>query len=278
MGKKCVLVIDDDVKETEIIASILQDNRISISHVTTGRAALTLLMGKDKEEESERINPDVIVIRSVLPDMSAYEMCNVLRNYYRFSKVRFYMIAGKEEIKFTAGYDGLLFAGIIERPITVNSQGYARLEQLKMEMGSNKLASLLPLVSLGKWKMKSAGVKATFVTGMKWAACCAGIFISGYAFKYVTSDRDEILRAIQTPTAFVQEAASEPAVVSIPDLPESEREATSSDTIVENKPVKSESSLPVIESAPEQVSVEIVDTVRPPRVYKIGIKAPVEPE
>jgi CheY-like chemotaxis protein len=271
MRKKCVLVIDDDVKEAEKIISALHDSRISIRHVRNGRAALTVLMGIGREEDYHKVNPDVIIIRNILPDMTAYEMCNVLRNYYRFGKVKFYVIHAPEDApSFTAGYDGLLFAGRIERPIAPGSKGYLSLEQLKHSLSPGTLASLIPFITFSNWNTKAAGLKATFATSMKVAACTVGICITGYAFTTVDADASPHLTTINVlPAVSVQSPVEEVTEVEVE--PTVAQPAPASKEIVP-EPVYSEPIPEIVAVDPEPVIAETQDSVQAPKTYSIGIQ------
>jgi len=67
-GKK-ILVVDDEPKIVEVIRSYLNKEGYSVYEAFTGIEAL---------EVFERVNPSLVVLDLMLPDISGEEICNTL--------------------------------------------------------------------------------------------------------------------------------------------------------------------------------------------------------
>ncbi len=268
---KSVLLINDDPHEAEIIASVLRDSTVVLSHANTGREALALLMGIEQGDDSARMNPDFILIRNVLPDMTAYEMCNVLRNYYRFSRTRFYVIAGPEHKTFTSGYDALLFAGKIERPITVGSKGYAALEQLKQTIHKTRLSILFPLVNFPDCKSAVTNLKAAFSGALKigLAITC----IAGMAFAPGANENNNPPVEIAVPKISASPVNRQP-VLPVTQIPETVIEPEPLLEVENRQPETVFTGDTTRVSEVEEISLaeEITDTLRTEKSFSIGCR------
>ncbi|MGE5474316.1 MAG: response regulator transcription factor [Ignavibacteriales bacterium] len=84
-NKKKILVVDDEVKIVEVIKSYLEKNGYSIVEAYNGKDALTIF---------DRINPELIILDLMLPDISGEEICRTIR---KKSRVPIIMLTAKVE-------------------------------------------------------------------------------------------------------------------------------------------------------------------------------------
>lgn len=83
-GKK-ILVVDDEAKIVEVVKSYLENSGYSVVEAYTGREAL---------DKFQRVNPSLVVLDLMLPDISGEEICMTLR---KKSKVPILMLTAKIE-------------------------------------------------------------------------------------------------------------------------------------------------------------------------------------
>ena len=87
-----ILVVDDEVKIVEVVKSYLENRGYLVYEAYNGREAL---------ERFERMNPDLIVLDLMLPDISGEEICRILR---KKSRAPIIMLTAKvEEEDFLRG-------------------------------------------------------------------------------------------------------------------------------------------------------------------------------
>lgn len=90
MGEnKIILVVDDEVKIVEVIKSYLEKNDYTVYEAYNGREALTAF---------EKINPDLIVLDLMLPDITGDEICKNLRKKSRVPIIMLTAKADEEDI------------------------------------------------------------------------------------------------------------------------------------------------------------------------------------
>lgn len=70
LEEKKVLIVDDENKIVEVIKSYLEKEGAIVFEAYDGNQAL---------EVFERINPDLIVLDLMLPDMTGEEICSIVR-------------------------------------------------------------------------------------------------------------------------------------------------------------------------------------------------------
>jgi DNA-binding response OmpR family regulator len=85
VDKKRVLVIDDDPRVIESIHPYLEKESLAISHAKDGKSAIKLFYS---------INPSVIILDLVLPDMSGEDICRQIRQH---SNVPIIVVTGKTD-------------------------------------------------------------------------------------------------------------------------------------------------------------------------------------
>ena len=86
--KPLILVVDDDEFSITVIRSIIKD-RWEIITAVSGTNALTLLNG--------RLRPDLILLDIVMPDMSGYEVMNVIMGDAELESIPVIFITGNTE-------------------------------------------------------------------------------------------------------------------------------------------------------------------------------------
>jgi DNA-binding response OmpR family regulator len=87
LEEKKVLIVDDENKIVEVIKSYLEKEGAIVFEAYDGNQAL---------EVFERINPDLIVLDLMLPDMTGEEICNIVR---KRSRVPIIMLTAKIDEK-----------------------------------------------------------------------------------------------------------------------------------------------------------------------------------
>lgn len=81
--KKKILVVDDEIKITQIIRAYLEKNEYEV---------FVALCGKDAIEIFEKYNPSLVILDLMLPDISGEELCKILR---KKSRVPIIMLTAK---------------------------------------------------------------------------------------------------------------------------------------------------------------------------------------
>ena len=87
LEEKKVLVVDDENKIVEVVKSYLEREGCIVFEAFDGKQAL---------ETFERINPDLIVLDLMLPDMTGEDICNIVR---KKSRVPIIMLTAKIDEK-----------------------------------------------------------------------------------------------------------------------------------------------------------------------------------
>ena len=87
LEEKKVLVVDDENKIAEVVKSYLEREGCIVFEAFDGKQAL---------ETFERINPDLIVLDLMLPDMTGEDICNIVR---KKSRVPIIMLTAKIDEK-----------------------------------------------------------------------------------------------------------------------------------------------------------------------------------
>ncbi len=68
--KKCILVVDDNIDNLEVVLSALEVDNFQVLTVTSGKSALNCL---------KSIKPDLILLDVKMPDMGGFEICRRLK-------------------------------------------------------------------------------------------------------------------------------------------------------------------------------------------------------
>ena len=88
-GTKKILVVDDEPKIVEVISSYLSKTGYTVYEAFTGREAL---------ETFHRVNPALVVLDLMLPDLSGEEICKALRKESRVPIIMLTAKVGEEDI------------------------------------------------------------------------------------------------------------------------------------------------------------------------------------
>ena len=87
LEEKTVLVVDDENKIVEVVKSYLEREGCKVFEAFDGKEALEIF---------ERVNPDLIVLDLMLPDMTGEDICNIIR---KKSRVPIIMLTAKIDEK-----------------------------------------------------------------------------------------------------------------------------------------------------------------------------------
>jgi len=87
LEEKTVLVVDDENKIVEVVKSYLEREGCKVFEAFDGKEALEIF---------ERVNPDLIVLDLMLPDMTGEDICNIVR---KKSRVPIIMLTAKIDEK-----------------------------------------------------------------------------------------------------------------------------------------------------------------------------------
>ncbi|MDF2522696.1 MAG: DNA-binding response regulator [Clostridiales bacterium] len=85
MSSKKILVVDDEIKIVEVIKSYL---------VNSGYTVCVAYNGKDALDRFDKVNPSMVILDLMLPDISGVEICKTLR---KKSRVPIIMLTAKAE-------------------------------------------------------------------------------------------------------------------------------------------------------------------------------------
>lgn len=86
MGRKRVLVVDDDPEIVEMLVELLErDGRFEVTTATTGF---------DAGIRTKEFNPDVIVLDYMLPDINGNAVCRTIRSDKALQHVRIIIVSG----------------------------------------------------------------------------------------------------------------------------------------------------------------------------------------
>jgi DNA-binding response OmpR family regulator len=83
--KKKILVVDDEIKITEVIKSYLEHSGYDVAAACDGKQAIQLF---------EKQNPSLIILDLMLPDISGEDLCRIIR---KESRVPIIMLTAKVE-------------------------------------------------------------------------------------------------------------------------------------------------------------------------------------
>jgi len=68
-----IMVVDDDPNIRELVCALLRNGGFDASEAADGREALQRMMA---------VNPDLVIVDLMMPNMDGYELCRKLRQYY----------------------------------------------------------------------------------------------------------------------------------------------------------------------------------------------------
>ncbi len=68
-----ILLVEDDIKLAELVGNYLGKNQFNVSHAANGRLALEL---------ARALQPHLIILDLMLPELDGFEVCRELRSWY----------------------------------------------------------------------------------------------------------------------------------------------------------------------------------------------------
>src|SRR5665647_380731 len=115
-----ILVVDDELKVLEVVEAYLKNDGYETYTVATGTKALELF---------RTVNPDLIILDLMLPDMSGEEICRIIRSE---SRVPIIMLTAKshEDDRISGismGADDYLVKPFSPRELVVRAVSYTHL-------------------------------------------------------------------------------------------------------------------------------------------------------
>lgn len=87
-GKYIVLVVDDNSKNLQVTAGMLQDEGYLVSLATDGKSALSIL---------ETVLPDIILLDVMMPEIDGFEVCRILKSNNDLSNIPVIFLTAKDE-------------------------------------------------------------------------------------------------------------------------------------------------------------------------------------
>ena len=90
MRKKRVFVVDDDPGMLEAVRAVLSPEGFEVEGETNSTQALTAIL---------REVPDVLVLDVSMPEMSGWELCDILRRQSRTRAVPILFLTGRSELR-----------------------------------------------------------------------------------------------------------------------------------------------------------------------------------
>lgn len=86
MGKQHIIVIEDEEDILELITFILETEGYKVTGITDGRIGLNIV----KEQ-----SPDLLILDLMLPNIDGTEICRILKNDQKYSKIPIIMVTAK---------------------------------------------------------------------------------------------------------------------------------------------------------------------------------------
>lgn len=78
MGKKTILLVEDDIDFAEATKLILENRSYDVSVAHDGREGL---------EKAQTLNPDLIILDVMMPEMDGYEVCAKLKSDPKYRNI-----------------------------------------------------------------------------------------------------------------------------------------------------------------------------------------------
>ncbi|MCL2137397.1 MAG: response regulator transcription factor [Coriobacteriia bacterium] len=97
-----IMIVDDDPNLRELVSTLLKNNGFEAAEASDGRDAFSIIMD---------VNPDLMIVDLMMPNMDGYSLCRKLKQYYADKPVL--MLTAKGELSskiegFEAGADDYL--------------------------------------------------------------------------------------------------------------------------------------------------------------------------
>lgn len=88
MDTKSILIVDDEISSTEVLAFILREEGFQVTVASNGRQALDRL---------DTAAPDLIITDYMMPVMNGVEMAKAVRRQQRYARLPILMMSGVGE-------------------------------------------------------------------------------------------------------------------------------------------------------------------------------------
>jgi PAS domain S-box-containing protein len=97
-----VLVVDDDPINLQVLVNQLSSKKYTISQASDGETALAKIDAAEKADEQF----DLVLLDVMMPKMSGYEVCKILRRQYSHNKLPVVMLTAKNQVDdLVAGFE-----------------------------------------------------------------------------------------------------------------------------------------------------------------------------
>jgi DNA-binding response OmpR family regulator len=136
---KKILIVDDELKIVEVVKSYLENSGYSVYEAYNGKEAL---------DKFEKVNPDLIILDLMLPDISGEEICQTLR---KKSRVPIIMLTAKVEEEDVLKGLNIGADDYVTKPFSPR-QLVARVEAV-LRRTSNALVPLASLISFNNGEL-----------------------------------------------------------------------------------------------------------------------------
>ena len=83
-----ILIVDDDVTITNLMQVLVSMNGHQPTTVNDGLKAM---------ETAHSVNPDLITLDLMMPDLTGFELCELLRNDPKFAKIPIVIVSAKDD-------------------------------------------------------------------------------------------------------------------------------------------------------------------------------------
>ncbi|UCD14892.1 MAG: response regulator [Candidatus Omnitrophota bacterium] len=90
MGKKKILLVDDEPELVDLVKMRLETNDYEVITAYDGQEALRKARGQ---------NPDLIILDLMLPKMDGYMICGLLKKDARYSKIPIVMFTARAQVE-----------------------------------------------------------------------------------------------------------------------------------------------------------------------------------
>ena len=91
MTKPVVLVVDDDAAVRLLCGETLDEAGFLVEEVNDGIKAIEII---------DSVSPDIILLDAVMPGMSGFEVCHILREQDKYRYIPIIMMTGLEDVFF----------------------------------------------------------------------------------------------------------------------------------------------------------------------------------
>ncbi len=115
MGKKRVLIVDDDADIVEYVSTLLEDNGYEVRGAKESGAAITAL---------EEFSADVVIIDVMMPGRSGLDLLVHLRKDHRWKSVPVFVLTGNDQVlqdggrSYLSAHAGIRGAdGVLGKPL-----------------------------------------------------------------------------------------------------------------------------------------------------------------